>query len=71
MIFTPVTAPLPAFTPKSLIVTFETAEEFRIFRHMLSWNVSIPELVANKNGCGSEVLTKSMNEFRVAMDNIK
>lgn len=33
------------YNPVSINVTFETNEEYEMFSGMLSWNVSIPELV--------------------------
>lgn len=33
------------YNPVSINVTFETNEEYEMFFKMLSWNVSVPELV--------------------------
>jgi hypothetical protein len=71
MIFVPAKALAPAFTPKTLTVTFETSDEYYAFHDMLSWNVSVPALVTCNNKIKREHLTKLMNDFRLAMDSIK
>ena len=71
MIFVPAKAEVPAFTPKTLTVTFETSDEYHTFHDMLSWNVSIPALATCGSNAKRERLTKIMNDFRLAMDSIK
>ena len=71
MIFVPAKPTVPEFTPKTLTVTFETSDEYCSFHDMLSWNVSIPALVTRGSNAKRELLTKLMNDFRLAMDGIK
>ena len=40
---------VPAFTPVTVSITFESKDELDVFVEMLDYNISIPELVFKKN----------------------
>lgn len=52
------------FNPVTLDITFETEEELSMFEHMLSWDVSIPEIVYVKDELKQVYLSKMLQTLR-------
>lgn len=55
------------YEPKTLKITFETEEEYSMFFNMLSWDVSIPELVYPSEPEQQIKLTEIMTKIQEAM----
>ena len=51
------------FKPVTLEITFETLEELKMLDEMLSWNVSIPEIVYEHEKVQQEELLKLMTKI--------
>ncbi len=51
------------FKPVTLEITFETLEELKMLDDMLSWNVSIPEIVYEHKKVQQEELLKLMTKI--------
>lgn len=51
------------FKPVTLEITFETLEELKMLDDMLSWNVSIPEIVYEDKKVKQEELLKLMTKI--------
>ena len=53
------------FKPVTFEITFETQEEINLIENMLSWDVSIPEVVYTENPVLQASLGKIMQEIYV------
>ena len=58
------------FKPVTLEITFETQEEISLIENMLSWDVSIPELVYTENPVLQSNLGKIMQEIYVQIRDV-
>ena len=59
------------FKPVTLEITFETAEELRMMKDMLVWNVSIPEIVYLDDLRSQRVLKGIMDQIREVVVKVK
>ena len=62
------TSTQPAFQPIELKITIESQEELKAMENMLSWNVSIPEIVYGTGQSNKHLhLMKLMEKFHNAI----
>ena len=55
------------YEPKTLKITFETEEEYKMFSDMLAYDISIPELVCGHEPSKQTKLMKMMLKIQDAM----
>lgn len=55
----------PVYEPKTLKITFETEEEYEMFRDMVAYDVSIPELVYTHEPSKQAALGQMMIKIQV------
>ena len=58
------------FKPVTFEITFETQEEIHLIENMLSWDVSVPEVVYTENPVLQASLGKIMQEIYVQIRDV-
>jgi len=67
---TPVNKSLPPFQPVTMLVTFETQEEFNMMRQIMLTDVSVPDAVQRSYpSIDKMAMLEMMRDFRNGMSN--